>query len=990
MSFPIDQQQIFAATNGGYDIITRFLPQAKIKKHFKIREEGTESAWMSIKDGVYFVQDWGDVGGFYEKAKNAIHIYAQETGKAYFDALLALGAELGLITTQVENVKYLSTCTLQEYNGEPLNESGFTFKTKEFTDYEFEILGPLVNAEHCKKLDFHSLESYSWLKREPGVQDEFCMVHTIQSTSTFPIFAIIPNHKPKLTIEGKEKNVKIEYIDPTWLKIYQPKSSDKRYRFSYLGKKPTNHIFGLERLKNITIKEVDDKDDEGRIIGTSKKIEKVKNVVICSGDRDSINMESSGKADVVIWFNSETAKITEVEIKTLFKYAENVINVPDLDPTGVDAGKNVALEHMDVKTAWLPEELTFFKDFRGNPLKDFTDFMKKYSVFGDKDQKDLKDKVERLLELARPARFWDGKYNKRSNSTDYTINYMNAFNFLRLNGFYKVNDENRKDGFYFVKQDKHVIKEVRAQEIKDFFNRSLENKQKEKGMTYFPDQLLNLLLASEAISDKKLAGLTEKRFDYVDYTPESQFLFFNDFIWEVSKNGIEKISKGYSRYVKHENVINKKIAITHKGVELDTSKLQVEKPLFNIDKDANGNYQVKIETQECEYMNYVINGSRVFWEKELEGLSDEQQCEYKKNNPSLLTSDKLTEDENYTQTMHFVNKVFTIGYLLHNYKTMSKAWAVIGMDDKIVDEHSSHGRTGKSLTWSAAMRCFKNTKYKGARRKEVLEGQFLFEGVTEETDYLIFDDANEYFRYEELFTDITGDMSINRKNQSEFNLSFYDSPKICITTNFSLKNLSPSLYSRILISSFSNFYHGYDANENIQEFSPRHHFGHDFFSKQWGDRQWFLLINFYAYCLKFYLGTTTKIEAPQENIRKRNLIADLGPIFREFMDKLLSYECNLNTYLSKEDLHKKVLEIPQLKNYTAAHFKKQVARYCELEGLVFNPQELWNDQKGKRITQWDPAKKVTEEKIFIKKSLEENIVYPDQTLGVTQSVYTQK
>lgn len=990
MSFPIDQQQIFAATNGGYDIITRFLPQAKVRKHFRIREEGTESAWMSAKDGVYLVTDWGDVGGFYEKAKNAIHIYAHETGKAYFDALLALGEELGIISPQKESVKYLSSCTLQEYTGEPLNDDGFTFKIKEFTDYEFETLGPLVNAESCKKCDLHSLESYSWIKKEPGVQDEFCKVFTVQSTPTYPIFAIIPNHKPKLTIEGKEKNVKVEYIEPTWLKIYQPKSSDKKYRFSYLGKKPLNHIFGLEKLKDMTTTEVDDKDDEGHVIGTSKKIEKVKSVVICSGDRDSINMVSTGKAAAVVWFNSETAKITEIEIKTLFKYAENVINVPDLDPTGVDAGKNIALEHMDVKTAWLPEELAKFKDFRGNPLKDFTDFMKKYAVFGDKTQEVLKEKVERLLELARPARFWDGKYNKRTFSTDYTINYMNAFNFLRLNGFYKVNDDNRKDGFYFVKQDKHVIKEVRPQEIKDFFNRSLENKQKEKGMTYFPDQLLNLLLASEAISDKKLAGLTEKSFDYVDYTPESQFLFFNEFIWEVSKNGIEKISKGYSRYVKQENVINKKIAITHKGVELDTAKLQIEKPLFTIDKDQSGNFQVKIETQECEYMNYVINGSRVFWEKELEGLSDDQQCEHKKSNPSLLTSDKLTEEENYTQVMHFVNKVFTIGYLLHNYKTMSKAWAVIGMDDKIVDEHSSHGRTGKSLTWSAAMRCFKNTKYKGARRKEVLEGQFLFEGVTEETDYLIFDDANEYFRYEELFTDITGDMSINRKNQSEFNLSFYDSPKICITTNFSLKNLSPSLYSRILISSFSNFYHGYDANDNIQEFSPRHHFGHDFFSKQWGDRQWFLLINFYAQCLQFYLGTTTKIEAPQENIRKRNLIADLGPMFREFMDKLVADENNLNKFLSKEELHKKVLEIPQLKNYTAAHFKKQVGRYCELEGLVFNPQELWNDIKGKRITQWDSIKRVTEEKFFIRKEAEPSVIFADQIPGVSESIYTQK
>ena len=56
MNFPINQEQILEATNGGLDIILRFLPEARLNKHFKIRHEGTESANLSRRDGVYFVK----------------------------------------------------------------------------------------------------------------------------------------------------------------------------------------------------------------------------------------------------------------------------------------------------------------------------------------------------------------------------------------------------------------------------------------------------------------------------------------------------------------------------------------------------------------------------------------------------------------------------------------------------------------------------------------------------------------------------------------------------------------------------------------------------------------------------------------------------------------------------------------------------------------------------------------------------------------------
>lgn len=939
--FRIDQKDILAATNGGLDIMRRFFElKPDIKKHFKIRKEGTESANLSQIEGVWFVKDWGDYGGFFQKSQNAISVYAHFNGLGYFEALVELAKDLGLVSENEVGIKYFSSCKLHQFEGE-LNEDDFCYKTKDFTEYELEALGPIVTQEVCAKYNLVALESYSWLKSDGMTQRELCDVYTISSTPTYPIFAIInkTTTKPKLELLGEEKTVSVtgEPQVKEWLKIIQPKAKDKKYRFSYLGKKPKDHIFGLEQLEKAGAPKIfyDVDEETGEQIRREEE-NKIENVVICSGDRDAINMASCGYQ--VLWFNSETVRKEEIPIKLFYKYAKNVINVPDLDPTGFEAGKTLALAFLDVKTAWLPNWLLKEKDWRGNPMKDFTDFIRRSARnIGDleSNRNNLIKIIDRLIELARPGRFWDISWSKKGPS--YSINYKNAFNFLKLNGFFRIKDESRDEGFYFVKQDGHIIREVRPQEIKDFFNKFLDEKQQEEGLKYFPDDLLNMLIGTEAMSDKRLINIQQKEFDFTDYTDEAQYLFFKNFIWEVKADGITEITKGYSRYVLERNLIDSKIKATHSNSDFKSEKVTILPPMFKIGRDAEKNYTLEILETGSHFMNYLISGSRVFWDEEMKGLTDEEQCQLKKSAPCILNSEKLTEEQVYTQEMHFINKCYAIGYLLHSSKSMSKAWAIVGMDDRIVDNHKSHGRTGKSLLYNGALRCLKPNVYKGARRKDVLEGQFIYEGVTRHTDYLLFDDANDQFRFDQIFTDITGDMNVNRKNKSELTVGFYESPKIVITTNFAFRNLDSSSNSRMLINSFSDFFHGNNSEEGRREFSPREMFGVDFFSKDWPDEQWNMFLNFMAQCLSFYLGCTEKIEAPMENIRKRNLMADLGNTFIEWADDF--FENQINKFILKDYAYNDLKAKSLLhKSISATTFKQYLLKFCELRGYVFNPE----------------------------------------------------
>lgn len=59
-----------------------------------------------------------------------------------------------------------------------------------------------------------------------------------------------------------------------------------------------------------------------------------------------------------------------------------------------------------------------------------------------------------------------------------------------------------------------------------------------------------------------------------------------------------------------------------------------------------------------------------------------------------LDGDGLTEDEIAEQKLCLLNKLYTVGYMLHHYKSPSRPWAPIAMDNKIGEQGECNGRSG--------------------------------------------------------------------------------------------------------------------------------------------------------------------------------------------------------------------------------------------------------------------------------------------------------
>ena len=968
MSYPITTDQILDATNRGLDIFLELFDIKDVHHNFKIRGEKNASANIYQSGTEWKIKDFGDTN-FYFQPKSAVNAYMHEKGLGFYEALKDLAGKYGVIKTDASAFQNFEKVRMSDFTGK-LNDQDYEIVVQDFTPSDLDLLGPLVTPEVCQNYNIFSVKSYSWLialkkDENPNTPRDYRDVGTKFSSPFYPIFALIE--------KGKEYDYEVspgkieKRTNKDFVKIMQPKDANARFR--YFGYKPQDHIFGIEQFlkmpkpkKEIAQKDEDGKlvtDDDGNIMYDKVDSKKHERLFICCGERDSLNVASLGAP--VVWFNSETAQISEIQIKSLYKQTEEIIYIPDMDHTGIEAASKLALEFVDIRIAWLPKKLTNKTGWSGKPLKDFTDWMKVTFNPADHGTANIMRAFNILVNNGMTSKFWSEsqKVNKDGipyGPKSYNINHINAFHFLKLNGIHKVVDQYDKATFNYVKQEGHIITSIVPNKIKSMFINFVKEKRAKYGLGYYPDSLLNMLYSTEAISDKRIADLDEKEFNFDDFTPTSQYFFFENSVWNITAKGIEDIKSPKDSFCKEENLISSKVkAVRFQNRELGSVK--IDDDYFEVKVDKDGNKSVIIKEHNCDFLNYLINGSRIHWKSEVAGFSKEEISAYQIANKNLLNGGfnnplkkesgyKLSTDQIYEQHLNLLNKLYSFGYMLHSHKNTTKAWLVLAMDNEIVDSDKSVGRSGKSLMFDQALSVLKDFVSLDARNPKLLDGEFPFSDVTSETRVVLFDDCDKYFPIKRLFGRVTGSFNVNRKGIASFNIPFGNAPKMVCTTNFAVTDIDESLSDRLLFFSQSDWYHA--NSDRFLKHQPIMDFDHNFF-ENWDNVQWAKFINLAAQALKLFLGANEKLEAPQSNIKKRSLIADMGKSFHEWAIDYFTDD-KLNTLIDKKtayDLLK--ADKHQLRNISSSEFKTRTAQYCELNGYTFCPEEMWTDKKNKRI-----------------------------------------
>jgi len=257
-----------------------------------------------------------------------------------------------------------------------------------------------------------------------------------------------------------------------------------------------------------------------------------------------------------------------------------------------------------------------------------------------------------------------------------------------------------------------------------------------------------------------------------------------------------------------------------------------------------------------------------------------------------------------------------IGYLLHTYKDPSNAKAIVFIDEKLTE--GAFGRCGKGLVIRSISHV-RNVITEDGRNFNPAKN-FAFQRVKADTNILSIDDIKEKFPFERFFSIITDGITIERKNKDEIYLPYSESPKIAVTTNFSISGIDDSSLDRQFIVEFSDHYN--------KRHKPVDDFGKLFFAS-WDADEWCDFDNFMIECLQFYLKEGL-VSYQYINLDRKKLIDETSTEFAEFSDELkLDREYDKKELY--EDFKKEYQDYDKLTQRKFTHWLKIFGRLKDYE-----------------------------------------------------------
>lgn len=285
-----------------------------------------------------------------------------------------------------------------------------------------------------------------------------------------------------------------------------------------------------------------------------------------------------------------------------------------------------------------------------------------------------------------------------------------------------------------------------------------------------------------------------------------------------------------------------------------------------------------------------------------------------------------------------------IGYLLHSYKTNSNNKAIV-FNDEVISENPN-GRSGKGVFWNAL---------KHLRKVQSLDGKtfdfnksFPYQNVATDCQVLVFDDVRKNFNFENLFSVITEGITIEYKGKDSIKLDVTESPKIIITTNYTINGDSASFLARKYEVEMSSYFN--------DKYTPLHEFGHQLFN-DWDQEEWSRFDNYMMECVQIYLEKGL-VEMPLFNLAYRKLVNEISDemvIFFNSIDK--------NEWLKVKTVYDNLLEsFPELRkrNISQNIMTRNLKKFCEF--YDFNFESSYSGGIGKiKIEAIDELTKPSEE-----------------------------
>jgi len=273
-----------------------------------------------------------------------------------------------------------------------------------------------------------------------------------------------------------------------------------------------------------------------------------------------------------------------------------------------------------------------------------------------------------------------------------------------------------------------------------------------------------------------------------------------------------------------------------------------------------------------------------------------------------------------------------IGYLLHSYKTSANNKAIIFNDETISE--NPNGGSGKGLFWNALSKMKKVSSIDGKTFE--FTKSFPYQTVSTDTQILVFDDVKKHFNFESLFSLITEGITLEYKGQDAIKLPIQKSPKIIITTNYTVGGIGGSFERRKFEIEMSAYFNS--SNTPLDEF------GHLLF-EDWNADEWDRFDNYMLNCCQYYLNNGL-VTTDFNNLHTRKFIKETCHEFYEWTNDAENIRFNVRLY--KSELFEQFKnEYPDYKvKLTQKRFSSWIEIFCKFHNFDYLNER---DQIGRYI-----------------------------------------
>lgn len=422
---------------------------------------------------------------------------------------------------------------------------------------------------------------------------------------------------------------------------------------------------------------------------------------------------------------------------------------------------------------------------------------------------------------------------------------LDIYSFLECRGFCKRSFNGEIELFrknsHFIQQTytSDQINEISAYLEKEFTNSisiTIEHQRKDdETINYEPRDILERLVKygwGKIFNENNWNHLPELDVDIKKHTRDQAFFYFQNGYVEVTATDVKlhPYSDFAGKYIYKDYLIDKPIRI------------------IDVDDDAERDFAPR----GIMFLNFL---------SKIAGIPDDDLVA--QSNKAIPARKDISGDPAKFQ---YLMKL--IGFLLHDYKQQ-------GLTDHCVilcDDNS--GGSGKGLLIQALSQMTKVGIIDC--RKEV--GHYDPEEITERTRIKVYNDVPQSFNFGLVYNEITDGGTIRWMYKSPRPLSYADTWKVLITSNWVIRGNSGPDRRRQKIFSMHPFFN--------DQLTVQDYYNHSFFSSDWHENDWNMFFNIMFRCVQMWLASGYKVSFVDLEYNQRRLEAHFPLEIREYIDQV--------------------------------------------------------------------------------------------------------